>query len=161
VRRLIVGRKRVSIALGLLLTLAMAGGAVAYWTQGGTGSGTAGTGNTVAITVNQTNAAITDLYPGQGPVALSGDFDNPNAGPVYVASVTAVVRAFTSQTDVGKPACTEADFQIAGTASVAAEIPAGNAVGGWSGLTIELLNGAGNQDNCKDVTVTIDYTANP
>ena len=160
-RRLIVGRKRASIALGLLLTLAMAGGAVAYWTQGGTGSGTAGTGNTVAITVNQTNVAITDLYPGGPAQTLSGDFDNPNPGMVWVTDVTAVVHALNEQADVLKPACTAADFAIGGSAPVGAEIAAGNGVGSWSGLTIELLDTALNQDNCKDVTVTIDYTANP
>jgi hypothetical protein len=160
-RRLIVGRKRLSVALALLLTLALAGGAFAYWTQGGSGSGTAAAGTTSAITVNQTGS-ITGLYPGESPVALSGDFTNMvNPGPVYVSSVTAAVHTFSSQADASKPACTQADFAITGTATVAAQIAHGTNIGSWSGLSIQLVNGAGNQDNCKGVSVTIDYTANP
>ena len=41
-----------------------------------------------------------------------------------------------------------------------ANVPAGNGQGAWTGLTVRLLNGAGNQDNCKGQAITIDYTAN-
>jgi hypothetical protein len=43
---------------------------------------------------------------------------------------------------------------------VNAQVPAGNGVGSWSGLTVSLTNGAGNQDNCKGRAITINYTAN-
>lgn len=160
-RKFIVGRKRLSIALGLILTLALAGGAFAYWTQTGSGSGSATTSTATSLTVHQTGAAITTLYPGGPAVTLSGNFDNPNVGPVHVSSVTAVVHTFSSQADAGKPACTQADFAIGGSATVNADIPAGNNQGSWTGLTIGLLNTTYNQDNCKNVSVTIDYTANP
>jgi hypothetical protein len=160
-RKLIVGRKRVSIALGLILTLALAGGAFAYWTQTGSGSGSATTSTAASVTVHQTGAPITSLYPGGPAQTLSGNFDNPNVGPVYVTSVTAVVHAFSSQADTGKPACTQADFAIGGSAPVGADIAAGNGVGSWTGLTIGMLDTAFNQDNCKGVTIGIDYTANP
>ena len=40
-------------------------------------------------------------------------------------------------------------------------VPSGTAVGSWSGLTVRMLDNGLNQDNCKGVTITIDYTANP
>ena len=157
--RLIRGRKRFGV-LVLVPAVALVGAATAYWTQGGTGTGTAETGTTTGIVVNQTSA-VAGLYPGGPAQPLSGDFDNPNAGDVFITSVTAEVQAaWSSQGDVTKPACTAGDFLIAGTAPVNAEIASGVGVGGWSGLTIALVNGATNQDNCKDVVVPLEYTAN-
>lgn len=136
-----------------------AGGAFAFWTQGGTGNGAATAGTSVAITVVQT-ATITGLYPGGTASALSGTFNNPNAFPVNITSVTAAVQAFsTTAVDATKPPCTQADFTIAGT-SGPYTVPAGT-TGTWSGLNVALRNTALNQDNCKGQTITINYTANP
>ncbi len=133
-----------------------AGVAVAYWTTSGSGSGTATTGSAAGVTVNQT-ASPTGLYPG-GTAALSGNFDNPNSGSVYIASVAASVTAFSVQADGTKPACTQANFSITGTAIVNAEIVAGNGVGSWSGLSLNMSDTGTNQDNCKNITVPIAYT---
>ena len=111
------------------------------------------------VVVNQTSAVI-DLYPGGPPQALSGNFDNPNAGPVFITAVTAVVDpSFNAQADPLKPACTAADFVIGGAAPVGAQVAPGVGVGGWGGLNIAMLNTAFNQDNCKNVNVPINYTA--
>ncbi len=77
--RQLVGRKRASATLGVLLALVVVGGVFAYWTQSGSGSGTAQAGTTVPVTVNQTSP-ITGLYPGGPAQTLSGNFDNPNPG---------------------------------------------------------------------------------
>jgi hypothetical protein len=152
------GTKRVA-AIAAVLALAAAGIATAYWTQGGGGTGSAGTGTTTSIVVHQTSP-VAGLYPGGPAVTLSGNFDNSNAGPVFVTAVTAVVDPlFSARLDLSKPACTPGDFVIAGAAPVGASIPSGNAVGAWTGLTIQLQNLATNQDNCKNVTVPIIYTA--
>ena len=141
------------------LALAVVGVAFAYWTQGGTGSGGATAGTTTAITVNQTGTP-TGLYPGGPAQPLAGTFDNPSAHAVHISGVTAVVHPLTVQTDATKPACTAADFAVGGS-SGASVVPAGNGAGSWSGLTIRMLDGAGNQDNCKGVSITLDYTAAP
>ena len=110
--------------------------------------------------MNQTSA-VANLFPGAPPQALSGNFTNPNVGPVQVTSVTAVVDpAFNSHADVTKPACTPADFVIGGAAPVGAQIAPGAGVGAWGGLTLSMVNSPTNQDNCKNVTVPILYTAN-
>lgn len=147
-----MSRKAVVVLTAFLL--AAAGAAFAYWTIGGTGTGSANTGTTTPITVNQTST-VTGLAPGTPAQALSGTFDNPNSGPVYVTSVTATVAG----TD--KTGCTASDYTIAGTANVGAQIPAGVGVGSWSGLTIAFNNKPStNQDACKGATVSISYTSN-
>lgn len=145
--------------------VASSGLAYAYWTQGGSGTGSATTGSTTVITVNQTSTP-SGLYPGRAPQALSGNFDNPNPGAVQISSITAVVSSVTDAgTDATKPACTTADYVIAGT-SGSNLVPSGTGVGTWSGLTIAMTNrgdvnpGDGNQDNCKGATPHITYTAN-
>jgi len=151
-------RKKLIVATGLVGALALAGSSFAFWTQGGSGSGSATAGTTTAITVHQTNT-VTGLYPGGPAAPLSGNFDNPNAHSVTIDSVTATVHAFSSQADVSKPECTEADFAIGGTSGTNV-VPSGTGVGSWSGLNVSMVNGLGNQDNCKNVGITIDYLAN-
>jgi hypothetical protein len=151
-------KKKLASVLVVIGIVGAASAAFAYWTGGGSGSGSAAAGTTTPVTVNQTGS-ITGLYPGATPTALSGTFTHTNSGPVFVANVTATVAAFSVQADATKPACTQADFAIGGTATVNAEVPPGTGVGSWSGLTVALLNGAGNQDNCKNAPITITYAA--
>jgi hypothetical protein len=154
------GKSKV-VLLTALAVAAFGVAAYAYWTGSGSGTGSATAATPASLTVNQTNAAITNLYPGGPARALSGNFDNPNVGSVYVHDVSAVIHTFSSQADGSKPACTQADFSIGGSATVNAQVAAGNGVGSWSGLTVSMVNNAGaNQDNCKGVSIQIDYTAN-
>jgi len=153
-------RRKVLLAGTVLLALALAVGGYAYWTQSGSGSGSATAGTTSAITVNQTSTA-SGLYPGGPAATLSGNFDNPNASSVKISSITAAIGSISNgSSDGSKPACTASDFSIGGSVGTAT-VPSGNGVGSWSGLTIQLLNTAANQDNCKGATANINYTANP
>jgi hypothetical protein len=146
--------KRITaIVTGGVVFLVGAGAAFAYWTNSGSGTGDADTGTNAAIVVNQTST-VTGMAPGVAAQALSGNFDNANAGPVYVAAVTATV------TGTDMPGCGVTDYTIAGTATVGAQVPAGTGVGSWSGLTIQFNNKAGvNQDACKNANVTIAYAS--
>jgi hypothetical protein len=144
-----IGKKKVAAAVVALIVVGGAVSAYAYFTGGGSGSGSATAGDTQAVVVNQTGS-ITGLYPDAPAKALSGTFTNPNDAPVYVASVTA---------SVADPAgtCAAADFVIGGTATVSAEVDDGST---WSGLTIAMVDDGTNQDDCKNVSITINYTAN-
>jgi hypothetical protein len=147
-------KKKWAIVLVVAALCIGGGAAFAYWTNTGSGSGSAATGTNTPITVNQT-ATITGLAPGLPAQTLSGTFDNPNASPVFVTSVSATV---TGTDQVG---CTASDYTIAGTAPVNAQVPAGTGVGSWSGLTIQFNNKpAVNQNVCKNAVVTIAYTSN-
>jgi hypothetical protein len=153
-------KRKSAAAGGLVLAVATATIAFAYWTNSGTGSGSADAGSNNAITVNQTST-VTGLYPGGPAATLSGDFDNPNSGAVYVHQVTASLASVSGGAeDPGLPACSAADFALASNpATVDAEVASGTGVGSWSGITVRLLNTSANQDNCKNATVHISYAS--
>ena len=159
----ITRKKKFFVAGVAALGLVGGGSAIAFWTTTGSGSGTAATGTTAAIVVNQTPFAAA-LYPDGSPVTLSGTFDSNNTGLVSITSVTALIPvAWSAQANASKPACTAADFVIAGNTGVPRiVVPVGSGVGSWTGLTIQLINTTTNQDNCKSLTtVPINYTVVP
>ncbi len=154
-------KRRVTKVVALAAALVVAGGAAfAWWTAGGSGTGTAATGNVAGITINQTSS-ISGLYPGGPAAPLAGNFTNANSGPVYVAQVSVAVQAgWSAQANAAKPACTAADFALVQPGVTNAEVPSGTAVSGWTGGSIQLVNAAANQDNCKAVSVPLVYTSN-
>ena len=153
-------KSKAIVAIAAVIGLASSGAAYSYWTQSGAGTGTAATGTTTPITVNQVSTPSA-MYPGSTAQALSGNFTNPNPGAVQISSVTAAVSSITNGfADNTKPACLPGDYAISGT-SGGTTVPAGTAVGTWAGLSIQLTNTAANQDNCKGATANITYTANP
>jgi hypothetical protein len=148
-------RKKMMIGLVVgLVSVGMAAAAFAYWTGGGSGSGSASTAtDTSAVTVNQAAgiAGIDDLYPGGTPVALNGTFTHANDGPVHIASLSATVA---------DPAgtCAAADFAIVGSPlAINDDIATGDP---WTGLSVRMVDDGTNQDDCKNVAITINYTAN-
>jgi hypothetical protein len=146
------GRKAwVLVAVCAVAVVAAVGG-YAYWTTGGSGTGSATTGDVVDVAVKQTST-VAGLYPGGPGVALAGNFDNSNSGPVYIGSVSASV------VDTTNPGCTAADFAVEGTSNTPGEVASGTGVGSWSGLTLRLVDRAANQDACKNVTVHLAYSA--
>lgn len=147
-------RKRLALALALVVGAVAAIGAYAFWTQAGSGSGTAAVGTTSNITVNQTSS-VSGLYPGGPTQALSGNFDNPSTSPVFVSTVSATVTG----TSAGA-SCNASNFQVNGSpATISASVPSGNGVGSWSGITVQMLETGVNQDACKNATVNISYTS--
>lgn len=157
-----ISKKQKYIAVGSVAVVLAAGSgaAYAYWTNSGSGSGSAATGTNVAVVVNQTST-VSGLYPGGPPATLSGNFDNGNAGAVYVAQVSVAVTAgWGPQADPTKPACTSADFTLVQPTATDAEVSAGTAQGSWGGASIALKDLGTNQDNCKNVSVPLTYTSN-
>lgn len=147
-------------ALTAALVLLGGAAAFAYWTAGGSGTGSASTGTTYAITVNQTSE-VTAMGPGVAAQPLSGNFDNANDGPVYVANVTAAIGTITG----GGPSCEATDYTLTNPVSdVGAEVPVGTGVGSWGTTDTPTLafnnKPAENQNDCKNATVEILYTAN-
>jgi len=134
------------------------GAAFAYWTAGGSGTGTAATGTNVAITAVQTST-VSAMGPGDAAQTLSGNFNNTNSGPVYVASVTASIASVVKATSAPLGTCDATDYTLAtATMTVAAEVAAGTAKGAWTGATLKFNNKtATNQDACKGATVNLAY----
>lgn len=147
-------KRRATKAVAAIAVLALAAAAYAYWSGGGSGSGSATTAaGASGLTVNQTTV-VPALYPGR-TVALSGTFDNPNTFEVEVTSVTATLSTTDPDCVVGT------NYAVTGTSTIGngGLVPAGNGQGSWSGLTLEMLNLASNQDTCKGAPITITYTA--
>lgn len=150
-------KKRVGV-IGTVAAVAIAGAAYAYWTAGGSGTGSASAANAqTALTVNQTSTLV-PMYPGDSAQTISGNFTNPNSGPIRVGTVTASIGSVTK--DVGAPVgtCDATDFTLGSAAmAVNAEVPAGTGVGSYTGATIRFNNKASNQDACKGATVSLAY----
>ena len=151
-------KKKIAILVTALVVL-IGGAAFAYWTAGGSGTGTAETGSNVPITVVQTST-VSAMGPGDSAQSLSGNFTNTNSGPVYVATVTASIWSVVKAPGAPAGTCAADDYTLAGaTMTVDAEVPAGTAKGAWSGATIKFNNKPTvNQDACKGATVNLAYT---
>jgi hypothetical protein len=148
-------KKAVAVAIVGFVVVGGSIAAFAYWTTGGSGTGSAATGTTANITAVQTST-ITGLRPGGSAQTLSGNFTNTtnSGGTVYVTSVTASISSVTG----GDGACDATDYTLANAVmTVGADIPAGTAQGAWTGATIQFNNKITNQDGCKNATVNLAY----
>jgi hypothetical protein len=98
------------------------------------------------------------MYPGDSPQTISGNFDNPNAGPIHVSTVTVSIDSVTKASGAPAGTCDATDFTLANaTMTVDAEIAAGTAQGSFTGATIQFNNKTTNQDACKGATVNLSY----
>lgn len=151
-------RRLIPVAIALLALVTVSGVAFAYWTMTGSGTGTAAAGNVSALTVVQTTT-LNPMYPGDSAQTISGNFNNPNSGPVYVTTVTASIASVTKATGAPAGTCDATDFTLANaTATVNAEVPNGTGKGAWTGPSIHFNDKATNQDACKGATVNLAYS---
>jgi hypothetical protein len=146
-----------AIAAGVAIT---ATAALAYWTTGGSGVGEAAAGDVVDITAVQTSE-LDPMYPGDSPQTLSGNFNNGNAGPVYIASVTASIDSVSMAEGAPAGDCDADDFTLTNEVMlVGAEVASGDAKGAWTGAKLSFNNKETNQDACKGATVNLAYEIN-
>jgi len=151
-------RKTVAVAAGTAVLLSGAGVAFAYWTNTGSGTGSATTGNNVAITVLQT-ASSAVLVPGGPPSTLSGTFTNTNASTVFVNTVTATLASVTGGGTTPLQ-CTIADYQLdTPTITIGAQAAVDDSTT-WSGIKVSMVNSGTNQDKCKGATINLSYASN-
>jgi hypothetical protein len=136
------------------------GGAYAYFSSHGSGTGHATTGSAQVITVSAVTspAADTTLFPGGTGSAVHFTVNNPNAYAVAFTGWSGATLA--SVTPLGGNTCTTSDFQIAaaaGTFSPALMIPANTStspgVSGTANGVVELKSTA--QNGCQGATVTV------
>ena len=80
----LITKRRAFFALTAALVVAVAGGAYAYFTSNGTGTGTAAVGSSSAVTLHATVTG--SLYPGSSsPVSFT--VDNPSSGKQRVGTI--------------------------------------------------------------------------
>ena len=123
-----MGRARRIALVAVLITVAGAGLAHAYWTTTGQGTGSAVNGTVQTVTLEAVvagDAPSTTLVPG-GTADLILRVRNPNSGPVTIHSVTANGAA---TADAAHPGCT-----TTGVSLVAPTPPVGTVVA--AGVTV-------------------------
>ncbi len=147
------------IAGAAVIGLITAGGAFAFWTAQGSGTGSAATGDTQGLVVTQV-APTKYLTPGVR-FDVHGNIHNPNDGRVQINGLTAVISVVPA---AGKT-CTADNYVF--TPSYID----GGWVGGmvehtlnpndieWYG-TLGMVDSVNNQDGCKGATVNLAYSTN-
>jgi hypothetical protein len=141
------GRK--AAVLGIFLgAVAISGVAFAYFTSGGSGSGSATVGSTSAVQISNDTPAG-QLYPGGSAVSVSVHLHNPGSGNEYIGTVSGSVE------DNGS--CLGSWFTVAPKA-YNAEVNAGAT--NDTTTTISMSDSGGNQDACQGKTLTIDWSSN-
>lgn len=149
--------KRRSLAVGLFLVFALAaGGAYAYWTNSGSGTGTAATSNPSAGQLTVSGTAITGIAPGVAAKPLAGSISNPagSGSDFHVSGLSATISIDSAHATAG---CATSDYTLVQPSGVTGDLAPGASLPFSSG-SIAFNNKATNQDFCKGATVTINYT---
>jgi hypothetical protein len=155
-------KKTAAIVTAGVIGLATAGGAYAYWTSlgGGTGSAStaAGSQNVFLVTGGVANA----MFPGDSAQNATATVKNTSSESYKIQSVTAYVTT-------NKDGCTGSDYKLNGTAAPSTAATAVSlgvtpvelapAATTTVDFTLQFNNKATNQDACKGADVTLHYTA--
>jgi hypothetical protein len=155
-------RKVVVALVSAGLVAASGGAAYAYWTSGGTGTGTATAGTTVGVAITGTVAGT--IYPG-GTFTVVLKANNTNSSTVKIGTVSATGFAVTGGNDA--TACnaliadaTVADFSMANVAENQTLAAATNNIALTNNGTLVFTNSVTeNQDACKGAALTITLSA--
>ncbi len=169
-------KKRVRAGLGLLFALVFAAGAFAYFTTGGSGTGTASVGTSSALTIHGTAGT---LYPGTS-TTVNFTVDNPSSGyqqlgTIHLASVKACVGAGSWWSASG---CTAGGTEVTGCESVEPgptntntadfympDLAANQDIASGTGQsvtatgTLWMNDLSTNQDACKNANLTLNFTS--
>jgi hypothetical protein len=148
--------KKRALIVASIAVVAVAAVAYAFWSSSGSGSGSAATADpgVQTVTIAQDDP-VTGLYPGGPAQTLSGTVTNNNSNPVRVGAVS--IDSISSSDEANCPA---SEFTHGGTAPVNADVAGSGGTAPWTGLTVALSDTGVNQDDCKNVDLTIVYEAN-
>ena len=127
--------KRVAVVVLVIVAIAVGGSAAAFWTRIGSGTGSAGSGTTSAVTLTP-GTATTGLFPG-GQVGVTFTVTNPNPTAVRIEQFRLDTTQGTSgfAVDAGHSGCTlgslafptqtqAGGWTIAGNGSLSITLPA-------------------------------------
>jgi hypothetical protein len=144
-------KKRTALVLSAVAVLAVAGIAVAYWTTGGSGSGSGAVAesNGTLVLHGTINNALT---PGSTS-SVSFTADNAGSSSLQVGTVKAVVSI-----DAAHSGCKASDFTIAATPENQV-IPANGSAALAHDGSISMADSAENQDACQGATISLALTS--
>ena len=154
----LITKRRAVFALTAAIVVVVVGGAYAFFTTSGTGTGTASVGSSSALTLHATVTG--SLYPGtSAPVAFT--VDNPSSGKQQVNTIT--LSSIT--VDAGHSECVVTTSGEKPAFTMAA-VTVNQSFGPGNGQTITptgslTMNETGlNQDKCQGATLTLHLTSN-
>jgi len=157
-------KKRVLVGLTVAM-LAVAGGAFAYFTSSGSGTGRAYVGTPTAweVKVEPPNPGGVYLYPGSEGEKLPVFVKNTSGGTMRLHTVTAAPEAeglnvVTASTGKGVPGCLASWFKVEPkVANPEQEVPSGEQFGEW--VTVALENAPVDQTVCQGVEPVVTVNA--
>jgi hypothetical protein len=153
-------KKRMLAVVGVVVVLAGAGVAAAYFTSTGSGTGsvTAGTASNWTVTFGTTTGT---MYPGAGTSTLPYTVTNPSAGHQRLAATAATVVADAGgnikDAGVAVAGCKSAWFTATNTGPAPITLAGGATATG--SVAVKMANDDSNQNACQgkhpDVTVNV------
>ena len=163
-----LNRKVVAAALTAGLVFGGSGIAVAWFTEGGSGTGSAhvGTGTTTAFTITTTGPS-TDLTPGGGPQSFDISIQNSSGADAHIGTIFMALDsngsdAATSPGSVDIPGCLVDWFTLTPSVTVDQTIAAGTTVNlsdyAITEPTIAMPAFGGSPDSCQDSSPGILFT---
>jgi hypothetical protein len=174
-------KKRVLVALTAVGVLALAAGAYAYFVDTGSTTNTASVGSSTGWTVKDNTAAAT-LYPGQGSESITGTVTNGGSANQQLNTVTVTINAPSNTSTTYSAAstghaCAANDFALSSSSGSGWTVAAGGLSATYSpatdltpsssftyggtahSLTLSMVDGAYNQNNCQGATANYTVAA--
>lgn len=167
-------KRKTLIGIGaVLVTLAIGGAAVAYFSASGSGTGTASVGTSAALTIHGSTSG--SLYPGVS-TTVTFTADNPSSGhqkigTIHLASIVACDTAFSGgacpsghevttceSAETGASDTTTSNFWMADVVSNQ-DLASGNGQSVSATGTLKLNDLSTSQDSCKNVNLLLNFTS--
>jgi hypothetical protein len=146
-------KKARAVLAAAVITVVTAGGAYAYWSSVGNGSGSASTGTSSPFVVTTDAATGGPLTPAGPTQTVAFHVQNTNSGVQHLSNVTVTVATSTGAAWTAVAGCSAADFTVGTPAFTAGDIASGATKDGT--VTITMNNLSSNQDACKSITVPL------
>ncbi len=147
-------KKRLVALVAVTAAVAIGSGvAYAYWTAGGTGVGSATTGQSTDFVVASTDPVGDPLVPGGGSQTVTFTVTNPAAGPQTLSNVTVSVAHADGTTWNDVAGCSSLDYAVAAPTITTGPIASGANVEGT--VQISMNNLPTNQNTCKGKPVPL------
>ncbi len=151
-------KKRLTALAAGTAVVAIGGGlAYAFWSGGGTGTGTANTGVSSGFPVASTASPDPALTPGGPDQNVAFTVTNAGTGSQDLNSVVVTVANPTGTEWVAAPGCSAADYTV-DAPDVAYGQLAGGAVANGT-VAIRMINSDANQDACQGVNPPLYFVA--
>lgn len=144
-----------------LVVAAGAGTAFAYWTSGGTGTGSATTDTSnTTLAVNQVSVP-TDMAPGVAPEAITFTVtNNSSTQSAYVTNVTISIASVTPGPISATHVCAASDYVLTQPTWTGVELAHNATSSSNATATLGFADSSTlNQDSCQGAVVHLAYTA--